>query len=265
MWLRCSTWLHLHFPYGCAAQLLRMDSAFRAMPHLSAVEPDLAAPTAVMFLDAASILCLTSVGRANTDEHWPVDDPQLRPNASRPTSGSRSSTSGRRSTSRRSAPTPRWTPERARLPRPACLAPARVTVACACVRPVGANRSRPFPRCGGGRGRSVSWGAGASPTAAHWAVAEQPTKVRSSPRASNSPHFCLILTFCLLLLPSVSPCVCPAAPHSRSHSPTSASTAAVSTPRPQPQSQPAPSRVFLGPVAASSVNRPHVFGCHFSV
>ena len=47
----------------------------------------------------------------------------------------------------------------------------------------------------------MSWGAGASPTAAHWAVAEQPTKVRSSPRASNSPHFCLILTFCLLLLP----------------------------------------------------------------
>jgi hypothetical protein len=47
----------------------------------------------------------------------------------------------------------------------------------------------------------LSWGAGASPTAAHWAVAEQPTKVRSSPRASNSPHFCLILTFCLLLLP----------------------------------------------------------------
>jgi hypothetical protein len=205
MWLRCSTWLHLHFPYGCAAQLLRMGAAFGAMPHLSAVEPDLAAPTAVMFLDAASILCLTSVGRANTDEHWPFDDPQLRPNASWPTSGSRSSTSGRRSTSRRSALTPRWTPERARLPRPACLAPARVTVACACVRPAGVNRSRPFPRCGGGRGRSVSWGAGASPTAAHWAVAEQSTKVRSSPRASNSPHFCLILTFCLLLLPLSGP------------------------------------------------------------
>ena len=124
----------------------------------------------------------------------------------------------------------------------------------------GYDRSRPFPRCGGGRGRSVSWGAGASPTAAHWAVAEQSTKVRSSPRASNSPHFCLILTFCLLLLPRV----CPAAPHSRTHSPTSSSTAAVSTPRPQPQSQPAPSRVFLGPVAASSVNRLLVVGCHFS-
>jgi hypothetical protein len=69
----------------------------------------------------------------------------------------------------------------------------------------GYDRSRPFPRCGGGRGRSVSWGAGASPTAAHWAVAEQSTKVRSSPRASNSPHFCLILTFCLLLLPLSGP------------------------------------------------------------
>ena len=84
------------------------------------------------------------------------------------------------------------------------------------------------------------------------------------PRASNSPHFCLILTFCLLLLPSVWPCVCPAAPHSRSHSPTSASTAAVSTPRPQPQPQPAPSRAFLGPVPASSVDRPLVVACHFS-
>jgi len=156
-------------------------------------------------LDAASTLHLAWVGLATSLDLWPFDDPQLRPNASRPTSGSRSSTSGRRSTSRRSALTPRWTPERARLPRPACLAPARVTVACACVRPAGANRSRPFPRCGGGRGRSVSWGAGASPTAAHWAVAEQSTKVRSSPRASNSPHFCLILTFCLLLLPLSGP------------------------------------------------------------
>jgi len=195
----------------------------------------------------------------------PFNDHQLVPNASQPTSCSRSSTRGRRRTSRRPARSPPWTPERARLPRPACLAPARVTVACAYVRLGGGNRSRPFPRCGRDRERSLSWGAGASPTAAHWAVAEQPTKVRSSPRASNSPHFCLILTFCLLLLHSVWPCVCPAAPHSRSHSPTSASTAAVSTPRPQPQPQPAPSRVFLGPVAASSVNRPHVFGCHFSL
>ena len=59
----------------------------------------------------------------------PFDDHQLMPNASRPTSCSRSSTSGRRSTSRRSARSPQWTPERARLPRPPCMAPARVTVA----------------------------------------------------------------------------------------------------------------------------------------
>ena len=48
MWLRCSTWLHLYFPYGCAAQLLRMESAFRAMPRMRDVEPDLAAPTSAM-------------------------------------------------------------------------------------------------------------------------------------------------------------------------------------------------------------------------
>ena len=53
---------------------------------------------------------------------------------SRPTSCSSSSTSGRRSTSRRPALTPRWTPERARLPRRPCLAADRVTVACAYVR-----------------------------------------------------------------------------------------------------------------------------------
>ena len=81
-------------------------------------------------LDAASTLHIAWVGLACTDVHWPFNDPQLRPNASRPTSGSRSSTSGRRSTSRRSAPTPRWTPERARLPRQRCLAADRVTVAC---------------------------------------------------------------------------------------------------------------------------------------
>jgi hypothetical protein len=51
-----------------------------------------------------------------------------------PTSCSSSSTSGRRSTSRRSARSPRWTPERARLPRTPCLAADRVTVACAYVR-----------------------------------------------------------------------------------------------------------------------------------
>jgi hypothetical protein len=53
-----------------------------------------------------------------------------------PTSCSSSSTSGRRSTSRRPALTPRWTPERVRLPRQRCLAADRVTVACAHVRPV---------------------------------------------------------------------------------------------------------------------------------
>ena len=35
MWLRCSTWLHLHFPYGCAAQLHSSESAFGAMPPLT--------------------------------------------------------------------------------------------------------------------------------------------------------------------------------------------------------------------------------------
>ena len=189
----------------------------------------------------------------------------MRAHASRPTSCSRSSTIGRRSTSRRPAQAPRSTPERARLPRPPCLPPARVTVACAYVRLGGCNLSRPFPPCGRGRERSLSWGAGASPAIAHWAAAGPLQKVRSSPRASNSPHVCLILTFCLPLLPSVWPCVCPAAPHSRSHSPTSASTAAVSTPRPQPQLQPAPSRVFSGPVAASSVDQPHAFGCFSGV
>ena len=145
-------------------------------------------PTAVMFLDAASILCLTSVGRANTDEHWLFDDPQLRPNASRPTSGSRSSTSGRRSTSRRPARSRPWTPERARLPQPLCHAPARVTVACAYVRLGGGNRSRPFPRCGRDRERSLSWGAGASPTVAHWAVAGSPTKMRKLRRSTQQPQ-----------------------------------------------------------------------------
>ena len=164
-----------------------------------------------------------------------------------------SSTRGRWSTSRRPIQAPLSIPERARLPRPPCLARARVTVACAYVRLGGGNHSQPFPHCGRGRERSLSWGAGASPATAHWAAAGPPTKVRSSPRASNSPHFCLILTFCLPLLPSVWPCVCPTAPHSRAHSPTSASAAAVSSPRPQPKPQPAPSRVLLGPVAACSV------------
>ena len=185
-------------------------------------------------------------------------------NGWRPASWSRRATRGRRRASRRPARSPRSSPERARLPPPPCLAAARVTVTCAYVRSDAAIRSRPFPPCGRGRERSLSRGAGASPAIAHWAAGGPLQKVRSSPRASNSPHFCLILTFCLPLLPSVWPCVCPAAPHSRSHSPTSASTAAVSTLRPQPQLQPAPSRVFSGPVAASSVDQPHAFGCLFS-
>ena len=153
---------------------------------------------------------------------------------SQPTSCSRSSTRGHRSTSRRPARSPLSTPDRARLPRPPCLARARVTVACAYVRLGGGNRSQPFPRCGRGRERSLSWGAGASPATAHWAAAGQPTKVCSSPGASNSAAFCLILTFRLPLLPSLWPCVRPAAPLSRAHRPTSASTVAVSPPRPQP-------------------------------
>ena len=48
MWLRCSTWLHLHFPYGCAAQLHSSESAFGAMPPLRAVEPDRAGPTTML-------------------------------------------------------------------------------------------------------------------------------------------------------------------------------------------------------------------------
>ena len=92
-------------------------------------------------------------------------------NGSRPTSCSSRSTSGRRSTSRRPPQTPLSTPERARLPPPPCLAPARVTVTCAYVRSDAAIRSQPFPPCGRGRERSLSWGAGAPPAIAHWAAA----------------------------------------------------------------------------------------------
>ena len=134
---------------GCAALLCTISTAVAGRPPSSFEwePPSEPCNTSVLWsrtepdrhpqrsLDAASTLHIAWVGLACTDVHWPFNDPQLRPNASRPTSGSRSSTSGRRSTSRRSARSPRWTPERARLPRPACLAPARVTVACACVRP----------------------------------------------------------------------------------------------------------------------------------
>ena len=97
----------------------------------------------------------------------------------------------------------------------------------------GANRSRPFPRCGGGRERSMSRGAGAPPATAHWAAAGPPTKVRSSPWASNSAPFCLFLTICLPLLPSLWPSDRPAGVSSRAHRPLRASTAAPPTPRPQ--------------------------------
>ena len=58
--------------------------AVGAMPRLSAVEPDSAVPTAVMLPDAASILCLTSVGRASTGEHWHCCDHRLTVNAREP-------------------------------------------------------------------------------------------------------------------------------------------------------------------------------------
>ena len=144
------------------------------------------------------------------------------------------STSGRRSTSRRPARSPRSSPERARLPPPPCLAAARVTVTCAYVRSDAAIRSRPFPPCGRGRERSLSRGAGDPPAAAQWAAAGPLWKVRSSPRASNSAPFDLILTICLLLLPSVWPSDRPAGTSSRSHPTPSASTAAAPTPGPQP-------------------------------
>ena len=74
----------------------------------------------------------------------------------------------------------------------------------------GAHCSQPFPCCGSGGERSLSWGAGASPATAHRAAAGPALKVRDSPRASNSPHICLIHTFCLSLLPSLWPSNCPA-------------------------------------------------------
>ena len=153
-------------------------------------------------------------------------------NGSRPTSCSSRSTSGRRSTSRRPARSPRSSPERARLPPPPCLAAARVTVTCAYVRSDAAIRSRPFPPCGRGRERSLSRGAGASPAIAHWAAGGPLQKVRSSPRASNSAPFGLILTLCLPLLPSLQLSACPADASSRAHRQQMASTAAAYTPRP---------------------------------
>ena len=50
-------------------------------------------------------------------------------------------------------------------------------------------RSQLSPPCGGGRERSLSWGAGAPPATADGAVTGPLQKVRSSPRASNSASF----------------------------------------------------------------------------
>lgn len=120
-----------------------------------------------------------------------------------PTSCSSRSTSGRQSTSRRSALTPRWTPERARLPRPPCLAAARVTVACAYVLSTVATPLSVVPMLLG-RLRAVNEsGGGRPPATAHWVAAGPPTKVRRRPQASNSAPFCLILTICLPLVPSL--------------------------------------------------------------
>ena len=68
--------------------------------------------------------------------------------------------------------------------------------------------------------RSVSRGAGASPATAHWAAVGHPTKVRSSPRPSNSPPFRLILNYSCsdcLSCPLSGPvsCVCPVGASSR--------------------------------------------------
>ena len=101
----------------------------------------------------------------------------------------------------------------------------------------------------------MSRGAGASPATAHWAVAGPPTKVRSSPGASNPAVFSLTLMFCLPLLPSLWPSDRSAGTSSRAHPPSSASTAAVSTSGPRPQPPPPPSREFLDPVTASSDDR----------
>ena len=48
----------------------------------------------------------------------------------------------------RTSSNPLSTPDRARLPRPPCIARARVTVACAYVRLGGGSRSQPFPLYG---------------------------------------------------------------------------------------------------------------------
>ena len=86
----------------------------------------------------------------STERHWVSEYWARLSMRSRPTSCSSRSTSGRRSTSRRPALTPPSTPERARLPQPPCLPPARVTVVLSYMRLAGVIRSGPFPRCGRG-------------------------------------------------------------------------------------------------------------------
>ena len=115
--------------------------------------------------------------------------------------------------------------------------------------------------------RSVSRGAGASPATAHWAAVGHPTKVRSSPRASNSPPFRLILNYSCsdcLSCPLSGPvsCVCPVGASSRAHLvlPTSASTAAGSAGRPPGRSRSRQPRACFSPqVPACSDDRTRFF------
>ena len=136
MWLRRFAWHHLLYSCRRAAQL--HSKVLRGEPCHASAYPSGAVRSLQRCQPPSSVSPPYGIfgPRQSAWICWHCDDPHLMPNASRPTSGSRSSTSGRRSTSRRSALTPRSIPERARLPPPPCLAPARVTVACACVRPL---------------------------------------------------------------------------------------------------------------------------------
>lgn len=121
--------------------------------------------------------------------------------------------------------------------------------------------------------RSVSRGAGASPATAHWAAVGHPTKVRSSPRASNSPPFRLILNYSCsdcLSCPLSGPvsCVCPVGASSRAHLvlPTSASTAAGSAGRPPGRSRSRQPRACFSPqVPACSDDRTRFFWLLFQL
>jgi hypothetical protein len=119
----------------------------------------------------------------------------------------------------------------------------------------------------------VSRGAGASPATAHWAAVGHPTKVRSSPRASNSPPFRLILNYSCsdcLSCPLSGPvsCVCPVGASSRAHLvlPTSASTAAGSAGRPPGRSRSRQPRACFSPqVPACSDDRTRFFWLLFQL